>query len=528
MRDTLLSFIFRFSSSKMIASNLNEKLPNESCEYSIKCTNSGIHHCQGCGQLYCTEHHIEHRHDLQEHFEYITHIQQLLKQNLKTILSQLPAEQARQLKTKSNEIEQTATTIQKRLEHLINTDNQNCKQFDPDQNDYLENNIEQLRKDIEEFAAQLEEIDEDDDTNDNDPMQTSQHVNETGERKGVIGSNTTSRITRKIRLAHNYIRFIRGPAKKMVNGVTHVTEAYTQRKDIDESILQAVRQGLTKQKTNQSHNSTFAEITSDWKYEGENVDRGFISASLWMRDPQGRRILAKIQGHPLSAVNEWLAYVIGESLDLPVNRIQIGIYQNKLVTLHTDVAHENETTTTFMDLPKLTRKILLTYPIMGSMDLFDHVIQNVDRTARNILITMPETSALASDPSYMKIHFIDHSFCFGVGKREVISAIACKLHSKHLSVVKFDPINAGRKFEQYLTKLPILDRITIRKTLINFAAITDDQLSNWMNKVQDLLSNGQFNRIYDVLVRQRDIAKYYTIQWGMGPISSSIKSNERN
>lgn len=518
----------------MIASNLNEKLSsNEYCEYSIQCTGSGIHHCQGCGQLYCMDHHFEHRRDLQEHFEYITHIQQLLKQNLKSILSQVPMEQARQLKIKSNEIEQTANTIQKRLEHLINDDSQHLKQpsiamikqFDPDQDDYLENDIEQLRKDIEELAAQLEEeIDGDGD----DQLKTSANEEGTSERKGVISSNTTSRITHKIRLSHNYIRYIRGPAKKMVNGVTHVTDAYTQRKDIDESIVEAVKQGLAKQKTSQSSKSVFAEITSDWKYEGENIDRGFISSSLWIRDPQGRRILAKVQGHPLSAVNEWLAYVLGESLDLPVNHIQIAIYHNKLVTLHTDVAHEHETTTTFMDLPKLTRKILLTYPIMGSMDLFDHIIQNVDRTARNILITMPDTSALASDPSYMKIHFIDHSFSFGVGKREVISAIACKLHSKHLSVVKFDPINVGRKFEQYLSKLPILDRVTIRKTLINFASITDDQFNTWMNKVQDLLSNGQYNRIYDVLVRQRDIAKYYTIQWGIGPISPTVKSNEWN
>ena len=329
-----------------------------------------------------------------------------------------------------------------------------------------------LARGIEELGAQLEEEidDDDDDDDDGDSNQPKTSSNEEGTvgRKGVIGSNTTSRITRKIRLSHNYIRYIRGPARKMVNGVIHVTEVYTQRKDVDEEIVQAVKQGLTKQKNSQSTKSVFAEITSDWKYDGENTDRGFISVSLWMRDPQG---------HPLFAVKEWLAYVLGESLDLPVNRVQIAIYQNKLVTLHTDVAHENETTTSFMDLPKLTRKILLTYPIMGSMDLFDH------------------------------------SFSFGVGKREVISAIACKLHSKHLSVVKFDPINVGRKFEQYLSKLPILGRITTRKTLINFAAITDDQFNNWMNKVQDLVSNRQHNRIYDVLVRQRDIAKYYTIQW---------------
>ncbi|CAF1081354.1 unnamed protein product [Rotaria sordida] len=349
---------------------------------------------------------------------------------------------------------------------------------------------------------------------------------------GVIDSNTTSRISHKIRLSHNYIRWIRGPAKIMMNGMTHVADVYTQGIHINGAVVQAIKQGLDKQKQNamtkNSLKSAFTEITPDWTFEGENADRGFISVSIWMRDPQGRRILVKTHGHPLSAVNEWLAYILGRSLGLPVNEVQIAIYLNKLVSLHTDIANENEKTITFMDLPKQTRKSLLTYSIMESMDLFDHIIQNVDRTPRNILITMPNTTAITDDTSILKIHLIDHSFCFGVGKRDVISAIACKLHSKYLSVVKFDPIDEGRKFEQYLNKLPIADRTIIRNTLNRFAAITDDQFDSWMNEVRDLLSSSQYNRIHDVLCRQRDIAKYYTVQWGICPTYSSIKPNEAN
>lgn len=514
----------------MIASNLNNKLSTKYCEHDIKCGNTGTNHCQGCGQLYCVDHYLEHHSNIQEHLEYVINIHRLLEENLKSLTSPLPMEQIHELKMKSIEIEKTINIMQERLQDLIVKGQQNLKKpsikmtydGESDRNDYLENDIEQVRTDIEELGAKLQEI------NSDDQVKPSPDEEETIQKIEVIGSNTTSRITRKIRLSHNYVQWIRGPAKKMVNGVTHVADVYTQRKDIDDTVVQAVKQGLIQQKLNPSTQSVFAEMTSNWKFEGENADRGFISASIWMRDPQGRRILVKTQGHPLSAVNEWLAYILGETLGLPVNEVQIAIYQNKLVTLHTDIAHENEKTVTFMELPKLTRKILLTYPIMGSMDLFDHIIQNVDRTPRNILITMPDTTARASDPAYLKIHLIDHSFSFGVGKREVISAIACKLHSKHLSVVKFDPIDIGRKFEQYLSKLPIPDRIVIRKTLTNFAAITDDQLDSWMTKVQDLLSTSQYKRIYDALSRQRDIAKYYAVQWGIGIISSSMKPYETN
>lgn len=508
----------------MIASNLNNKLSTKSCEHDIKCENTGTDHCQGCGQRYCVDHYLEHHSNLQEHWEYVVNTHRLLQGNWKSLTTPVPSKQTHELKRKSNEIEGTIDVIQERLRDLIAKGQRDIKnpsmKVDPDRNDYLENDIEQVQAEIEELRAKLQEI------NSDDQIKSLPDEEEIIQKIDMTAFNTAAKITRKIRLSHNYVQWIRGPAKKMVDGVTHVTDAYTQRKDIDDAVVQAVKQGLIQQKLNPSGKSAFAEITSDWKFEGENADRGFISASIWMRDPQGRRILVKTQGHPLSAVNEWLAYVLGESLGLPVNEVQIAIYQNKLATLHTDIAHRNEKTMLFMELPKLTRKLLLTYPIMGSMDLFDHIIQNVDRTPRNILVTMPDTNGLTGDPAYLKIHLIDHSFCFGVGKREVISAIACKLHSKHFSVVKFDPIDTGRKFEQYLGRLPMSDRILMRKTLTNFAAITDDQYDSWMIKMQDLLSTSQYRRIYDALSRQRDIAKYYVVQWGIGAISSSMKPYE--
>lgn len=37
------------------------------------------------------------------------------------------------------------------------------------------------------------------------------------------------------------------------------------------------------------------EITSDWHFEGTNANRGFSSRPIWMRNPQGQRILIKAQ-----------------------------------------------------------------------------------------------------------------------------------------------------------------------------------------------------------------------------------------
>ena len=520
----------------MISLEPTDKLFKEYCKYGVECGKVATNICQGCGQVYCMKHYREHQRKLQDLFEYVIHMQYLFKHNFNLFMSQSSTEatsdlkkEIHELKMKSNETEAAVNVIQQRFQGIITTgDTEVLKKplftttevLDPDQNDYFENDIQLLKKDMEDLKTKLSDISM------NNQIRLSQGKEENGtypegeEMIEVNGSNTASKVTHKVRLAHNYIRWIRGPAKVLMNGITDVVDIHTQGKYVSDAVLQAVMHGLAKQQTNNSSfELVFAEITPAWMFEGENVDRGFISASVWMHDPQDRRILVKIQGHPLCAVNEWLAYIIGRELGLPVNEVQIAIYQNKLVTLHTDIAHENEKTIVFMDLPKEMGKALLTYPIMESMDLFDHIIQNVDRTPRNILITMPNTIAIADDTTTLKIHLIDHSFCFGVGKRCVVGPIACKFQSKHFSVAKFDPIHEGRKFEQHLNQLPILDRTLTRKTLNRFAAFTNDQFSSWMTEICDLLSSSQYIRIHDVLCRKRDIARYYAMQRNIFPDS---------
>jgi hypothetical protein len=347
-----------------------------------------------------------------------------------------------------------------------------------------------------------------------------------------LDSNAELQINHKVRFSNNIVRWLRGPFKTMVHGILNTVDLCAQGTHISDYVLQAVKKGLVKQKqiTNNSIKPTFAEITSDWKLEGENSDQGYSSSSTWIRDPQGRRSLIKIQQLPLCAANEWLAYVLGKVLDLPVNEVQIAIYENNLATLHTDAQDEDEKTITFKDLSKKKRKILLTNPIMEQMDVFDHIIQNVDRNQQNILITTPKTVDINDDDDgdamKAKIHLIDHSSSFGMGKVSGISTMAAKFHSNHLSVVKFDPIQKSKQFEEYLNKLPAEDRPLISKTLSRFAAITNDQFDRWIIEIRDLLSSSQYNRIYCVLRRQRDIAKRFTTQWGIPPRFSSMKSNK--
>ncbi|CAF1143447.1 unnamed protein product [Rotaria sp. Silwood1] len=358
-------------------------------------------------------------------------------------------------------------------------------------------------------------------------------VSEDEETVGVIGASTAPRISRKIRLSNTIVHWLRGPFKVMVDGTLHAVDVFARGTHVSDDVLQAVKKGIDRQKqmemkqqtTNNSLKPAFTEITSDWTIEGENRDKGFSNESIWMLDPQRQRVLVKIQDHPLCAANEWLAYVLGTTLGLSVNEAQISVYKSDLVTLHSDAANENEKTITFMKLPKQRRKTLLTDPTIGSMDLLDHIIQNVDRNPRNILITMPKDASIDDDTVKLKMHLIDHDSCFGMGKLNVISIVACKLHSPHLAVVKFDSIEQAKKFEQYLSKLPVVDRISMKKTLNRFAAITDDQFDRWLTEIHDLLSPNQYDRIRDVLYRQRDIAKRYTIQWCM---SSNVTQNETN
>ena len=340
----------------------------------------------------------------------------------------------------------------------------------------------------------------------------------------VTDSDTTPKIQQKVHLANNIVRWLRGPLKTIVTGTLHAVDLCAQKTHIRESVLRAVQHRLAKQKelaihqqtTDNSSKSAFIEITSDWTLEGENSDKGFSSATKWIHDPQGRRLLLKAQELPFGAFNEWIAYALGKHMGLPVNEVQISVYENELVTLHTDATQDDEKTITLLDLSQEKRDKLMTYPIIGSMDLFDHIIQNVDRNLRNILVTIPKTSDADDDNVPMKIRLIDHSSCFGMGKLNFVSIVATKFHSEHhLSIVKFDPIRKAKQFEEYLTKIPASDRILISETLNRFAATTDEQFDVWLTEMQDLLSSSQHNRIHSILRRQRDIIRRYTIEWGM-------------
>jgi hypothetical protein len=616
----------------MNSSNSIDDSSNEHCKYDIECKKAIMNHCQGCGQVFCMDHYLEHQKKLQENFKYVMYTLDLVKQKWKSLASEIPTDvvldlinQIYEYSLKSDEVEKTAITIQQQLQDLINEDKQDLKKksitmtngSNFDQNDYLENDIERLKQDIEELQLKLKEISNDNqkrvseeqlhivdnqsetikspplnndsrkekypvrlvpnnsrknmtkksndtptlshllirrssssnsDSKQNEdvlvkteneihPEEEKEQEDDEEQMTVFLDSNTELHINHKVRLSNNIVRWLRGPFKAIIHGTMHAADVCAQGTHISQTVLQAVKKRVAEQNQismeQQTNNNcippTFTEITSDWKLEGDNPDQGYSSLSTWIRDPQGRRVLIKIQQLPVCAANEWLAYVLGRALDLPVNVVQIAIYENNLATSHADVQDEDEKTITFMDLPKKKRKALITNPIMESMDIFDHIIQNVDRNQQNILITIPKTADINDDDDdemKVKVHLIDHSSSFGMGKVSGISTIASKFHSNHLAVVKFDPIQKSKQFERYLNELPVEDRPVISKTLNRFASITNDQFDSWITEIQDLLSSSQYNRIYCVLRRQRDIAKRCTTQWGISPRSSSIKSNE--
>ncbi|CAF1600213.1 unnamed protein product, partial [Adineta ricciae] len=388
--------------------------------------------------------------------------------------------------------------------------------FNPESNDHLENDIEHLKEDIEQLKLLFEEIKHHSrrrrqshsqpSTSTTDSLQSSGQscllslagipkerttlqttphttlsnllvrqispsiidlnendfdISEERPEEKVIEINSSEqapKISHKIRLSNNIVKWLRGPLKFAVDGTFYVVDLFARNTHISESVVKAVKQGVAKQNqfTSTEHpgdelfRSPFIEITSDWKYAGANDDQGYSSDSFWIKDPQNRRLLVKIQDHALCAVNEWLAYVLGKLLGLPINEVQIAIYEDKLVSLHKDVAEEDEQTLTYMDLPKKIQQIVITDPLLEGMDLFDHIIQNVDRNPRNILITIPKDTSVEEENVKLKIHLIDHSPCFGMGKLNGLSVFANKFHSQHLAVVKFDPIGQAKKFEQYL------------------------------------------------------------------------------
>ena len=338
------------------------------------------------------------------------------------------------------------------------------------------------------------------------------------EEIAVIDPDTAPAISKNIHLSNNVVRWLRGPLRVTVAGIMHTFDLCAKGTHVKESVLQAVQRRIEqeKQSTNSSSlKSPFIEVTSDWKLEGENSDQGFSSSTSWIQDPHGRRLLIKTQELPLGAVNEWLAYVLGSQLGLPVNEGQISVHQNNLIALHTDITQDDEKTITLLELPSKKRKQIMAIPVTESMDILDHTMQNVDRNLRNILVTVPKTCDLNNDQCAMKIRLIDHSSCFGINKYNFISIVATKFHSDHLSIAKFNPIQKAGQFQRYLNRIPVTDRSFIGETVARFAAISDEQLDDWMGKMQDLLSSNQYIRIYNVLRRQRDIARDVIVQWGL-------------
>lgn len=383
-----------------------------------------------------------------------------------------------------------------------------------DELDKFETDIANLESDLEQMKQLSIDCQEDINNNNNNHDEDADDENE---MIISLDSETKAKLNHKVRFSNNIVRFLRGPLKSMVHGTMHAVDVCAQGTKINETFFDAVQKGLQRQST------TFADMNSNWIIEGENPNRGYSSPSIWFRNPDNERILVKIQEHPLCAANEWLAYALGRSVYLPVNQVQIGIYNNHLVTLHRDVQNENEQTITFMNLPKAKRDLLLKHPIMISIDIFDFFIQNCDRNQQNILITLPKSDDIQHENlNKLKIHLIDHASSFGMGKFNAISLVAAKFHSKHLAVAKFNPIHKSKQFQTYLEKFPVADRPAVAQTLNNFASITNEQIDNWITEIQDLLSSSQYNRIYSVLIRQRDIAKTYAQLWNLSSSQHTI------
>ena len=141
-------------------------------------------------------------------------------------------------------------------------------------------------------------LDSDEAENETDP-QAQEEDNE--ETVVVIDSNTTPRVAKQIRLSNNIIRLVRGPFKTILDDTMHAIDVYTEEINTSNVVVAAVKQGWDKQKrmaiaeqmNRNALKPPFMEITSDWMFEGTNANQGLSSRTIWMRNPQGQRILIK-------------------------------------------------------------------------------------------------------------------------------------------------------------------------------------------------------------------------------------------
>jgi hypothetical protein len=52
----------------------------------MKCKNSIVNHCQGCGQMFCMDHYLKHQEKLQEHFKYVIYTLDLVKEKWNSLV----------------------------------------------------------------------------------------------------------------------------------------------------------------------------------------------------------------------------------------------------------------------------------------------------------------------------------------------------------------------------------------------------------------------------------------------------------
>ena len=441
-----------------------------------------------------------------EDFQYITSLQGYLRKqwNLLSVSASTndrthSTQQIDEVKTQLDRFDQKIDQLRRRLQSTSKP------------SDHTVNAMQRLMRKMETCRIQMDRLRKDE-----------------NEMDGVlitVGTHLGPKTRHKAHLSNNIIRIVRGPLKDMIHQTMVAIDVYGRELRPIELIQQAVLNGLERQNRRLAQQQrqrnalkpAYTQITSDWTFEGENDDQGLSSISIWMRNPHGQRCLVKTEDHPLSAANEWLVYVLGRTIGLPINVVQIALYQDQLVTLHIDVTGADEKMITYMDSPREKRKLLLYEPLLLRMEVLDRLVQNVDRNQRNILITIPKAADINADPLQMKIHFVDHGASFGMHKLNAIGIVASKLHCNRIGVISFEPEEEAQTFDHYLNKLSVEDRPFISDMLNRFAAITDKHLQRWMNEIKDLLTTDQYHRISEVLRLKRDVAKRCVIYWNLAP-----------
>ena len=154
-----LSILVFIDSSDMIPSKLVNKSSNEYSKHDVMYDYGDTNNSQRYERVYGKDNSLEYRRELQEHIEYVLKTHGLFIQNLKSFITQLSADaildlikEIYQFKTELDDIQKTAHKLQQQLQEEINEDKQALE------NQYLENDIENLRKDIDHLKLELEQF----------------------------------------------------------------------------------------------------------------------------------------------------------------------------------------------------------------------------------------------------------------------------------------------------------------------------------------------------------------------------------